>query len=169
MPNIKDWMDKPHPLHPERGYTHEEAAELVNKEVFGHDYQKDASGNPIEQGKGSARQPTQQHFEAMAKEAERAALTGRHLTPEAIGAAVAAAMPKNVGITPEMIAAAVTAALGHKQAGSVSLPRSDKLKGGASRQAKAETDNGWTPERRAAASAAAKARLAAAKPQQPGV
>jgi hypothetical protein len=98
-------------LNPATGqlYTHAEAERKINEMVFGVGYQVDADGKPIEVGKGSALQPTQQHFEALAKEAERAAMTGRNLTPEAIAAAAA-----KLAVSPEAFAAAVTAAMNAK-------------------------------------------------------
>jgi hypothetical protein len=48
-----EWMAK--------GYTPEQAEHRMRQDVFGHDYQTDAKGNPIERGKGSAAQPTAQH------------------------------------------------------------------------------------------------------------
>lgn len=44
-----------------------EAQEITNKNVFGADYKKDRKGTPIEQGLGSAAQPTQQSIEAYKK------------------------------------------------------------------------------------------------------
>lgn len=46
-------------------FTAPEAEHKVAKDVFGHDYQKDQSGAPIERGKGSALQPTAQHKQAL--------------------------------------------------------------------------------------------------------
>lgn len=66
MPNVGDWVQKKNPATGD-WYTVAEAEELVRKEVFGDNYQKDAAGNPIEQGKGSDKQPTQQHRDALAR------------------------------------------------------------------------------------------------------
>jgi hypothetical protein len=40
--------------------------ENERKNVFGHDYKTDKHGNPVEQGIGSASQPTENHFLAVA-------------------------------------------------------------------------------------------------------
>jgi hypothetical protein len=79
--------------------------------VFGVGHEVDANGKPIEQGLGSAKQPTKQHFDALAAEAERQASMGRgssKIIADAVAAALAAGHSQ---MTPEMIAAAVTAAL----------------------------------------------------------
>lgn len=59
-----EWTCK---LNPETGayFTAPEAEHKVAKDVFGHDYQKDQTGSPIERGKGSALQPTAQHKQAL--------------------------------------------------------------------------------------------------------
>jgi hypothetical protein len=41
-------------------------AEAERRNVFGHDYKTDRHGKPIEQGIGSASQPTENHFLAVA-------------------------------------------------------------------------------------------------------
>jgi hypothetical protein len=48
----------------EKGMEPAQADHRMKQEVFGHDYRTDAAGNPVEQGKGSAAQPTQQHLMA---------------------------------------------------------------------------------------------------------
>lgn len=69
-----EWMEK--------GYSPEQAAHKMRQDVFGHDYQTDAKGNPIERGKGSIHQPTAQHQQALAisqeAEARRAMTMGWH-------------------------------------------------------------------------------------------
>jgi hypothetical protein len=54
-----------------------EASEIALRDVFGHGFQRDRHGNPIEQGIGSPGRETEQHFAALLKfegpEAERAA------------------------------------------------------------------------------------------------
>jgi hypothetical protein len=58
------------------------AKRKITEDVFGHDFQTDKSGTPIERGKGSAAQPTAQHQQALmiAQEAEakRAMTMGWH-------------------------------------------------------------------------------------------
>lgn len=46
------------------------AAKKVSDDVFGEGHRVDASGSPIENGKGSAAQPTAQHQQALAISAE---------------------------------------------------------------------------------------------------
>jgi hypothetical protein len=55
----------------ERGLSEAEARHRMNQLVFGHDYQTDAAGTPIETGKGSPSQQTPQHKAALARELER--------------------------------------------------------------------------------------------------
>lgn len=57
-----------------KGKTPEQARRKVTEDVFGVDYRTDTKGNPIEVGKGSAAQTTQQHREALDRNtrAERA-------------------------------------------------------------------------------------------------
>jgi hypothetical protein len=75
--SVEGWMQKINPnTTPKRNYSRAEAEHIMLQEVFGHDVTFDAAGNPIEKGKGSAAQPTQQHREALAKELERQMLTG---------------------------------------------------------------------------------------------
>lgn len=52
-----EWMEK--------GYSPEIAERKVAQDVFGHDFQTDAAGKPIERGKGSALQQTDQHLQAL--------------------------------------------------------------------------------------------------------
>jgi hypothetical protein len=61
-----------------KGYSPEQAQHKMRQDVFGHDYQTDAKGNPIETGRGSASQPTAQHKEALERAAgARAAARSR--------------------------------------------------------------------------------------------
>jgi hypothetical protein len=53
------------------------AADAEFEAVFGVGAKRDAKGQPIEIGKGSKAQQTEQHRVALQKEAGRAALTGR--------------------------------------------------------------------------------------------
>jgi hypothetical protein len=55
----------------ERQQFFREYEEINALVVFGHDYQKDKYGNPIEQGIGSPKQQTAQHKAAIAREEER--------------------------------------------------------------------------------------------------
>lgn len=48
----------------EKGMEPAQAENRMRQEVFGHDHKVDASGKPVEQGKGSAAQPTAQHLQA---------------------------------------------------------------------------------------------------------
>ena len=48
----------------EKGLSHKEAVHKVNQKVFGENYKRDARGRPIEEGVGSAAQPTQQSIDA---------------------------------------------------------------------------------------------------------
>ncbi len=54
--SANEWMEK--------GMPADQAEHRMRQEVFGHDHKTDAKGNPIEQGKGSAAQPTAQHLQA---------------------------------------------------------------------------------------------------------
>lgn len=47
------------------GNTPDQARIIMNKRVFGDNHEVDAQGKPIEQGKGSAKQPTPQHLAAL--------------------------------------------------------------------------------------------------------
>lgn len=51
-----EWMEK--------GMEPAQAEHRMRQEVFGADHRTDAKGTPIEQGKGSALQPTAQHLQA---------------------------------------------------------------------------------------------------------
>lgn len=63
FPRTKDeWIAK--------GRSPEEAEHKMRQDVFGHDYQTDKSGNPIERGKGSAFQQTPQHVQEMHRSQE---------------------------------------------------------------------------------------------------
>ena len=57
-------------LSPEQRTEHKKA-ELLN--VFGHDVKFDRNGKPIEQGLGSASNPTVQHFQALERAEGKAA------------------------------------------------------------------------------------------------
>lgn len=59
-----EWTEKANPA-TGTYYTPAEAEHKVAKDVFGHDHTVDASGAPVERGKGSAAQPTAQHQEAL--------------------------------------------------------------------------------------------------------
>ncbi|MGB6658481.1 MAG: hypothetical protein WBE48_26430 [Xanthobacteraceae bacterium] len=50
-----------------KGLSRKEIENTINQIVFGVDYKTDKRGEPIEQGKGSAAQPTQQSIDAYAK------------------------------------------------------------------------------------------------------
>jgi hypothetical protein len=68
--NVNEWMEK--------GLSPEQAEHKVRQDVFGHDYQVDAKGAPIERGKGSASQTTAQHQEALERSAAaRAAMRSK--------------------------------------------------------------------------------------------
>ncbi len=60
------------------GMSSEQAQHKVRQDVFGHDYKTDAKGNPIEQGLGSALNPTSQHKAALAREQRPSASVGYH-------------------------------------------------------------------------------------------
>ena len=60
--SANDWIEK--------GYSPDQAEHKMRQDVFGHDYQTDKSGNPIEKGKGSAAQPTPQHQQELARSQE---------------------------------------------------------------------------------------------------
>lgn len=62
----KEWIDK--------GRSPEEARQKMRDDVFGVGHKVDATGTPVENGKGSAAQPTAQHQQALAiaQDAERA-------------------------------------------------------------------------------------------------
>lgn len=53
---VAEWMEK--------GLSHKDAVHKVNQKVFGDNYKRDSRGHPIEQGVGSAAQPTQQSIDA---------------------------------------------------------------------------------------------------------
>lgn len=71
--SAEEWLPK---LNPATGtyFTPAEAEHKMRQDVFGQDYTTDAKGAPIERGKGSALQQTQQHLQALdnSREAERA-------------------------------------------------------------------------------------------------
>lgn len=75
---VEKRMSQGHPFEDAQAF----AQRKVTEDVFGHDYQVDAKGAPIERGKGSALQPTAQHHEALqiAEEAKarRAMTMGWH-------------------------------------------------------------------------------------------
>ena len=83
--NETEWVEKKM----SQGYAYADASSFavdkVRQDVFGHDYQLDAKGNPIETGRGSAQQQTAQHKQAL----ERAA-------------GARAAMRSKVGYTPTL-------------------------------------------------------------------
>lgn len=54
------------------------AQRKISEDVFGHDHQVNAKGEPIERGKGSASQPTAQHQQAL--EISREAEAKRRMT-----------------------------------------------------------------------------------------
>jgi len=49
------------------GLTADEARREMDRRVYGENVQYDKHGRPIEQGRGSASQPTENHFQALAK------------------------------------------------------------------------------------------------------
>lgn len=61
--NASEWMQK--------GFSPEHAEHKMRQDVFGHDYQTDAKGDPIETGIGSAAQQTRQHKEALERARSR--------------------------------------------------------------------------------------------------
>lgn len=56
-----------HELVRDDGFTPEQARREMDRRVFGHDVKYDRHGKPIEQGIGSPSQPTEQHFQMLAK------------------------------------------------------------------------------------------------------
>jgi hypothetical protein len=51
----------------QQGASEAEAAEIEARYVFGSDYKRDRNGKPIEQGVGSAANPSLNHFMALKK------------------------------------------------------------------------------------------------------
>jgi hypothetical protein len=51
----------------EEGMTPEEAKREMDRRVFGFNVTYDRSGRPVERGRGSAAQPTEQHLAALEK------------------------------------------------------------------------------------------------------
>jgi len=90
------------------GMSPEGARHKMNEFVFGVGYEKDEQGNPIENGKGSAKQPTSQHVEALrvADERRRAA---KPVAVEAVIKAMGETLKGQSGISAELIAQAVAA------------------------------------------------------------
>ncbi len=73
------------------GKSPEQANKIMHERVFGVGFQRNDKGQPIEQGKGSAAQPTPQHTEALRlTEARKMQKEGGGATSEVIAAAVAA-------------------------------------------------------------------------------
>lgn len=96
------------------GKTPEQAQHIMRERVFGVNYSKDAKGDPIENGLGSALQPTKQHLDALkiAKKREAEGSGGAPLDANTLAAAVVAAVkaagPSN-DTSADVIAAAVAA------------------------------------------------------------
>ena len=68
--NVTEWMEK--------GLSPEQATHKMRNDVFGHNYQLDAKGEPIERGIGSAHQQTTQHKQALERSAgARAAMRSK--------------------------------------------------------------------------------------------
>lgn len=74
------------------GKTLEQAKHIMAEKVFGVNYSKDKDGNPVENGKGSALQPTQQHLDAIKVNEIRNQMAGKASSEQAeiIAKAVAA-------------------------------------------------------------------------------
>ena len=64
---VEEWNDLGDPE--KGGSPAKQQAHLAAEEktVFGHDFQKDAKGNPVEQGIGSPARPTGNHFQSILK------------------------------------------------------------------------------------------------------
>src|SRR5882724_4620676 len=60
-----EWIEKKMSQGVDYETAQKDATHKMRSDVFGHDYQIDRSGNPIERGKGSAAQPTAQHQQAL--------------------------------------------------------------------------------------------------------
>ena len=73
-----EWVEK----RMSQGHSYEAASEFATKklrdDVFGEGHKVDAKGNPVENGKGSAAQPTAQHQQAL--EISREAEARRRMT-----------------------------------------------------------------------------------------
>jgi hypothetical protein len=71
---IEKKMSQGHSLEDASGF----AVHKIRQDVFGHDYQLDKAGNPIETGRGSAQQQTHQHKAALERSAgARAAMRSK--------------------------------------------------------------------------------------------
>ncbi len=60
MPDLSYYLDRGTPL--------KEAKQKVAEDTFGVGFKRDRNGNPIEEGLGSLKQPTQQSIDAYIKE-----------------------------------------------------------------------------------------------------
>lgn len=89
------------------GLTPEAARHKMNELVFGVGYEKDEDGNPVEQGKGSAKQPTSQHVEALRLSQDRAK-AAKPVDVESLIRTIAASQAGN-GMSADIIAQAVQA------------------------------------------------------------
>ena len=67
-----------------------EIHEIMHRRVFGDNYKRDNEGRPVEQGMGSAANPTPQHVEALQRAKERQLGGGQSLDSDVIAKAVAA-------------------------------------------------------------------------------